>query len=173
MKEKKSMDEFNTLVIILIFLATILLSSRFFYKSALKSVATRLSDQLKLDIAQVNFSYEQMVYLVSFPSSLPIIKDAEREDLQMEYEYSSFFFPKLTGIKVSLHKGNEQLTLAYLPIKDFRLPKLDQLLEQGAISEKEYLMLSTWKLIHPKTLQEIVIEVFKQMESKNRLHSPN
>lgn len=165
------MGGFSTFVTILIFVATITFSSQFFYKLALKSYATRLADKLTIDILQLNFSYEQMVYFVSLPSNLPLIKDSKKTDLQIECEYSSVFFPKLTGIKVSIHRGSESLTLSYLPIKDFRLPKLDQLLEQGAISEIDYLRLSTWKLIHPKTLNEIINEVYKQIEGRNKMQS--
>ncbi|MGF7047894.1 hypothetical protein J2T13_002400 [Paenibacillus sp. DS2015] len=67
-----------------------------------------------------------------------------------------------------IRTDTDNLILAYLPIKDFRLPKLDQILEKGKIDETDYLKASTYKLMHQTTLKEISDEVYKQMQVGRR-----
>lgn len=149
---------------IFIFISIILLTSRFFYFTELKSMTQKLTRLHGFDIIGLDYSFEQIVYFVSLPSNLPTIKYAKLENIVIKHSYQSLFFPNLTGIKIVIHTEMENLTLAYLPIKDFRLPALDQLLERGKIDEVDYLKISTCKLIHPKTLKEISDEVYKQMQ---------
>jgi hypothetical protein len=160
----KTVSEFSVIAVVFIFLATILLSSRFFYVMELKSYAKKLKQSLGVSVIELDYSFDQMVYFVSLPSNSPIIKNAKREDISIEYDYTSFFFPKLSGISIYIHNKREKEMLAYLSIKDFRLPKLDQMLEGGKLSEKEYLKVSMYKLIHENTMKEISEEVYKQIQ---------
>ncbi|WP_438348553.1 hypothetical protein ACP8HI_23615 [Paenibacillus sp. FA6] len=149
---------------IFIFISIILMSSRFFYFTELKSMTQKITRLHGFDIEELDYSFEQIVYFVSLPSNLPAIKHAQLENIVIKRSFESLFFPRLLGIKIVIHTDTENLTLAYLPIKDFRLPALDQLLEQGKIDEVDYLKISTCKLIHSQTLKEISDEVYKQMQ---------
>jgi hypothetical protein len=102
--------------------------------------------------------------VISLPSNLPIIKNVKPEELTIELDYTSLIFPQLSGIKIYIKTNKEKMVLAYLPTKDFRLPTLDQMLEQGKINEGDYLKISTYKLIHQTTLKEITGEVYKQLQ---------
>jgi len=152
-----------SLVLVLLYIGILLLSARFFYKQALKSFAKTLSKRLNVDILKLDYSFEQMIYFISLPSNLPAIREANREDVLIKLDYSSLFFPKLSGIHVMIKDKGNHLQIAYLPIKDFRLPSLDQMLEQGKINEAEYMRMGAFMVSHPSILTEIKEEVLKQM----------
>lgn len=156
--------ELRGIVLVLIFVSANLASGRLFYVYHLKSYAKRKAKSLGFDILKMDFSFEQMVYFLTLPSSLPAVKKAKPQDIKVEIDYGSFFFPKVAGIKVKLRNASEEKILAYLPIKDFRLPQLDQLLERREIDEAAYLKMATYKLIHSNTLQEISEEVYNHIK---------
>ncbi|MNN42526.1 hypothetical protein D3C76_1407130 [compost metagenome] len=81
----------------------------------------------------------------------------------IKLDYRSIFYPRLMGIKIYIKTDDEDIIISYLPTKDFRLPILDQILEQGKINEDDYLKISTYKLIHQTTLKEIAEEAYKQI----------
>jgi hypothetical protein len=151
-------------VIIIFFISIIFLSSRFFYSMELKSVTRGLTQSQGFHILELDYSFEQIVYFVSLPSNIQEIKDAKQSDLMIKLDYKSLLFPRLSGIKIVIKNETENIILAYLHVKDFRLPALDQILEQGKIDEREYLKISTYKLMHPTTLKEISDEVYMQMQ---------
>ncbi|HLO12472.1 MAG TPA: hypothetical protein VK190_09675 [Pseudoneobacillus sp.] len=155
---------FSVSLTVFIFITTIVLSSCLFYKVELKTLTNKVMKDLSLKIVELDFSFEQMVYFISLPSNLPVIKMAKKEDLSLELEYSSLFFPRLTGVKIYIQTNDEYVILSYLPIKDFRLPKLDQLLESGKINQTDYFNISSTKLMHPSTLNQIKDEVYKQLQ---------
>lgn len=155
---------FISMIIIVVFLAIILFSSRYFYIMELRAFSKKAMKYLQLDIINLEFSFGQMVYFISLPSNLPHIKNANKDDIVVELQYSSLFFPEVSGIKVLVKGAVKTEVLAYLPISDFRLPSLDRLLEQEKINEQEYIKMSTYKLIHPATLREIAEESYKQIQ---------
>jgi hypothetical protein len=155
---------FSVSLTIFIFAATILLSGPLFYKIELKAFTNKTLKNLSLKVVELDFSFEQMVYFISLPSNLPVVKTAKKGDLSLELEYSSLFFPRLTGVKIYIKTNGEYVIVSYLPIKDFRLPKLDQLLESGEINQSDYVKISSTKLMHPSTLNQIKDEVHKQLQ---------
>ncbi len=159
------MTEFSNLLIILLFIFTILLSSKFFYIGELKIFARRISSLYGLDIINLDFSFEQMVYFVSLPSHSPIMKNVELSDIHIEYDYTSLFLPELSGIQVYINVESEKMLIAYLATKDFRVPKLDQMQEQRKINSTGYLKISSYKLVNQKTIKEITNEVYNQIHS--------
>ncbi|MNO85493.1 hypothetical protein D3C76_768660 [compost metagenome] len=157
------MTGFSVIVATLVFVGFLLLSSRFFCFVEMKSVAVRITKSLGLNIVELDYSFEQIVYFVSLPSNIPTLKNAKQEDLVIKLDYRSLFFPRLTGIKIFIKTEEEDIIISYLPTKDFRLPVLDQILEQGKINRDDYLKISTYKLIHQTTLNEIAEESYKQI----------
>ncbi|WP_442597123.1 hypothetical protein [Neobacillus sp. D3-1R] len=157
------MTEFSIIISAIIFISVLLLSNRYFYFLELKAFTNRVSRTLGLDVLQLDYSFEQMVYFISLPSNIPVIKKAKQEDILIKCVYTSLFFPRLSGIKILIKSNEENRVVAYLPIKDFRLPTLDRIQEEGKINESSYLKISTYKLSHSTTLKEISEEVFKQI----------
>lgn len=157
------MTGFSATIAIVVFSVLILISNRLFYYIEMKTVAVRITKSIGLNIVDLDYSFEQIVYFVSLPSNIPNIKNAKQENLVIKLDYRSLFFPRLVGIKIYIRTEQEDIIISYLPIKDFRLPALDQILEQGKINEADYLKISTYKLIHQRTLQEIAEEVYNQI----------
>jgi hypothetical protein len=156
--------ELTFIIAALVFVLTSIMTSRPMYTLSMKNYSKRVTSQYAIRIADLHYSYDQMIYFISLPTTLPYIKAAVKEDLIIEQDYSSFFYPELKGIKISLDHEGEKLYLAYLPIGNFRLPHLDKLQQDGSIDEEAYLKISTTKLLHPDTLQEVRDEVFKQLQ---------
>lgn len=157
------MSEAIVLSIILIFITVLIISGRFFYLLEVRAVAKKLLKTFKLDVLNLNYSFEQMVFLNSLPSNIPILSKSKKGDVIIKYDYNLLAFNQLKGIKVYIEYEHESLLLGYLNIKDFRFPTLDLLLKNGDINEELYQKVAIYKLIHPSTLDEITTEVFKQI----------
>jgi hypothetical protein len=140
------------------------LTSRPLYNLSQKHYSKRVTAYYGFQVSELHYSYDQMIYFISMPTTLPYIKNALKEDLIIEQDYSSYFFPVLKGIKISLKQHGENMYLAYLPIGNFRLPHLDKLQQEGTIDEQTYLRISTSKLLDPGTLKEVREEVYKQLQ---------
>ncbi|WLR57030.1 hypothetical protein LC048_09240 [Mesobacillus subterraneus] len=148
----------------LFFFMTSALTSRPLYNLSRKRYSNRVTAQYGFKVSDLHYSYDQMIYFISMPTTLPYIKNSLMEDLVIEQDYSSYFFPVLKGIKISLKQNGENMYLAYLPIGNFRLPHLDKLQHEGIIDEQTYLRISTSKLLDPGTLKEVREEVYKQLQ---------
>ena len=158
------MIELALILAFLFFFLASALTSRPLYILSQIFYSKRVTAQYGFKVSDLHYSYDQMVYFISLPTTLPYIKDAFMEDLIIEQDYSSYFFPLLKGIKVSLKQNEEKLFIAYLPIGNFRLPHLDKLQQDGTIDEQTYLRISTSKLLHRNTLKEVREEVYKQLQ---------
>lgn len=143
---------------------TAALTSRPIYNLSMKNYTKRVTSKFGFKVADLHYSYDQMIYFISLPTTLPYVKTAVKEDLIIEKDYSSFFFPVLKGIKISLFVNDQKIYLAYLPIGNFRLPHLDKLQQDGKIDEQAYLKISTSKLLHPRTQKDVSEEVYKQLQ---------
>lgn len=158
------MIEMTFIMAVIVFLMTAGLTSRPFYDFSMKKYTKRVTSKFGFKVSDLHYSYDQMIYFISLPTTLPYVKAADKDDLIIEQDYSSFFYPVLKGIKISLEFNEQKLYLAYLPIGNFRLPHLDKLQQEGCIDEQTYLKISTSKLLHPKTLTEVREEVYKQLQ---------
>jgi hypothetical protein len=158
------MSEITVIFLIIIFLTIIFLSGNFFYILEVKTATRKLMDSLNVNLLELNYSFEQMVFFHSLPSNIPTIKNASKENLSIEFSYNSPLFRKLQGIKIYVKRDGETILLAFLATSNFRLPRLDLLQNQGKINETDYLKIATYRLIHTQTLNEITNEVYKQMK---------
>ncbi len=160
------MDYALLLLNIIAFTTVFLITTRPLYLRSLRIKAERVSKRIGLSLNDLVYSYEQMVFFTALPSHLPQLKQADISDITLKLDYHSMFFPRLKGVKVIVTKGRHPFDLAYLPIKDFRLPALDRLSSESHLSDKEYLMVSSYIASNPKTLLEIKEEVFHKMQFK-------
>ncbi|RSD25379.1 hypothetical protein [Mesobacillus subterraneus] len=158
------MIELTFIIGSLVFLAASALTSRPLYNYSMKNYSKRVSSKYGFSVSDLHYSYDQMIYFISLPTTLPYVRSATKEDLIIEQDYSSFFYPSLKGIRISLKQDGKSLNLAYLPIGNFRLPHLDKLQQEGRIDEEAYLKISTTKLLQAGTLQEVREEVYKQLQ---------
>lgn len=158
------MNEVTFISAFLFFLITSFLTSIPFYNLSMKQFTKRIPARYGFKVSELNYSYDQMIYFISMPTSLPYVKAAGKNDLIIEHDYSSFLYPLLKGIKISLITNGQKLHLAYLPIGSFWIPHLDKLLQDGKIDEQTYLKISASKLLHPKTMNEVREEVYKQLQ---------
>lgn len=158
------MNEFIFITGIFLFLATIVLTERAFYHLAMKLTEMHFEKKYGYSIVSMSFSFEQMVYLVKLPSNSPIFREAKKEQLSIDYDYSSYMFPNIRGISVNIKSDQDQVTLAYLPIESYRSPVLDKLLKEGTINLGTYRKISTCKIRHPKMKEIIIEEVFRKLQ---------
>lgn len=115
----------------------------------------------------LNFSYDRVVYTISLPTNRPDIMGADKGDFRFVEEYDSWIYPQLSGVRIELNQEQENPKLiAYLPIEQFRLPLLDQLLVDRVISGETYRRICIYKLILPSTRNEMIDEVYKQIHNK-------
>lgn len=160
------MDYALLLLNIIAFTTVFLMTTRPLYLRSLKLKAERVAKRLGLSLNEFVYSYEQMVFFTALPSHLPQLKHADIADITLKLDYHSMFFPRLQGVKVIITKGSHPFDLAYLPIKDFRLPALDRLSSESHLTDKEYLVVSSYIASNPRTLLEIKEEVFNKMQFK-------
>jgi hypothetical protein len=158
------LNEVTFMLAIAFFLMTTAITSRPFYQFSMKRYTKRVPSKFGFKVSELNYSYDQMIYFISLPTTLPNVKSAKKNDLIIEHDYSSFFYPLLKGVKISIVTNGEKVYLAYLPVGNFWIPQLDKLKQEGKIDEQTYLKISTSKLLHPKTMKEVREEVYKHLQ---------
>lgn len=141
-----------------------MLSAKYFYLLAIKTTTNKYFKKQQLNLEDLHYSFEQIIYFYKLPSNIAAIKHATRNQLSLKFDFSNFLFVKLNGIYIEIEKTKEPVILAYLPIKNFMLPYLDEKINEGSISESLSTQISIAKLIHKKTLQEIMDEVYYQVQ---------
>ncbi|TCI44225.1 MULTISPECIES: hypothetical protein [unclassified Exiguobacterium] len=157
------MSEFSVMMMAVAFVGTILLSSRYCYLFILSHIAKREAAALHVSLQDVSFSFDQMVYFIALPTTIPEVRDAMKDELIIEPYYESHFFPDVNGIQVSVKSGQEVIPITYLPIDDFSLPILDRYLETRKIDERTNRIIRAHVIVHDRTLQAIRDEVYHHL----------
>lgn len=157
------MSEFSVMIMAVAFIGTILLTSRPCYLFVLSHIAKREAAILHVSLKDVSFSFDQMVYFIALPTTIPEVRDARKDELIIEPYYESYFFPDVNGIQVSVKSGQEVIPLTYLPIDDFSLPILDRYLEARTIDERANRIIRAHVIVHDRTLQAIRDEVYHHL----------
>lgn len=158
--------EVQSVILLCLFVIGLLLS-KYGYRIILRLFTKNKLKQLGYKLEDVQFSFDRMVYTISLPTNQPDIIRAAKENFAVKEEYNSWIYPQLIGSRVVLQpvQGHDQL-IAYLPVEQFRLPLLDNLLMDGKITEEDYRRISECKLILPLTKAEIIDEVYTQIHNK-------
>ncbi|WP_114164971.1 hypothetical protein [Exiguobacterium sp. TNDT2] len=157
------MTEFSVMIMTVAFIATILFTSRPSYRFVTGSVANRHAEALGVSLKDVSFSFDQMVYFIALPTTIPEVRDAMKEELVVEPYYESYFFPEVNGVQVSVKSGSAVIPIAYLPIDDFSLPVLDRHLEAGKVNERVNRTIRAHMIVHERTLAAIRDEVYHHL----------
>ncbi|PXW93160.1 hypothetical protein DES38_101246 [Streptohalobacillus salinus] len=145
-------------------LVVLWLSSRPFYKLAVKLIAKYHLKKLNQSLIQLHYSFEQLVYFHSLPTHIEAISTADKEAIKLRFEYHPFLFTQLTGIYVDICRKNEKVTLCYLPIDQFMLPYLDQQMQQQTLDYRTSKAISIAKLLHSDTKEKLIDEVHAQIQ---------
>lgn len=164
------MSEFSVMMMAVTFIGTILLSSRPCYLFILRHIAKREAAALRISLQDVSFSFDQMVYFIALPTTIPEVRDARKDELIIEPYYESHFFPDVNGIQVSVKSGQEVIPITYLPIDDFSLPILDRYLETRTIDERTNRIIRAHVIVHERTLQAIRDEVHHHLHEDRVRH---
>lgn len=158
----------NQLIIVFLFILTYTTvtigTAKYFYLLNIKTATNRFLKKKQENLMELHYSFEQIIYFYQLPSNISLIKHATQDQLTLKYDYSNVPFVQLNGIYLQIETGNDPIILAYLPIKNFMLPYLDEKRKDGEISESLITKISIAKLIHEKTLQEIKNEVYNQIQ---------
>ncbi|KDN57878.1 MAG: hypothetical protein LPJ96_11685 [Exiguobacterium sp.] len=157
------MNEFSVMVMAVVFVGTLLFTSRPCYRLILRSIAKREAARLNVSLQDVSFSFDQMVYFIALPTTIPTARDASIDELVIEPYYESYFFPEVNGVQVSIRTGHETIPVAYLPLHDFSLPLLDRYLETRIIDERTNRIIRAHMILHERTAQAIREEVYQQL----------
>lgn len=157
------MSEFSVMMMTVTFIGAILLSSRPCYLFILRYIAKREAGALHVSLKDVSFSFDQMVYFIALPTTIPEVRDAMKQELIVKPYYESYFFPDVNGIQVSVKSGQKLVPITYLPINDFSLPILDRHLEAHTIDERTNRIIRAHVIVHERTLQAIRDEVYNHL----------
>ena len=164
------MTEFSVMMMAVTFIATILFTSRPCYRFVTGNLARRHAAALGVSLKDVSFSFDQMVYFIALPTTIPEVRDAIKDELVVEPYYESYFFPDVNGVQVSVKSENAVVPIAYLPIDDFSLPVLDRYLETKTIDERVKRTIRAHMIVHERTLEAIRDEVYHHLH-KDRFAS--
>ena len=157
------MGEIIAFMSLMTFLTALVVTGRPLYLLSLRLYTMLKTKHLSINLDDLHYSFEQMVYFVTLPSHLPYVMKATKDDLMIEIEYDGWIFPVLKGIRIILKSDGERYVISYLSIEQFRIPLLDQLEQQGKINSDTYHKISTCKLLEKTTLQNVLEEVFRQL----------
>lgn len=157
------MTEFSVMIMTVAFIGSILLTSQPCYRFVTGNLARRHATALGVSLKDVSFSFDQMVYFIALPTTIPEVRDAAKAELVVEPYYESYFFPEVNGVQVSVKSGSAVTPIAYLPIDDFSLPVLDRHLEAGKINERVNRTIREHMIVHDRTLEAIRDEVYDHL----------
>jgi|GEM_PF-5913453 len=157
------MTEFSVMIMTVTFIGCILLTSQPCYRFVTGNLARRHAAILGVSLKDVSFSFDQMVYFIALPTTIPEVRDAVKEELVVEPYYDSYFFPEVNGVQVSVKSESAVIPIAYLPIDDFSLPVLDRYLETGKINERANRTIREHMIVHDRTLEAIREEVYHHL----------
>lgn len=157
------MTEFSVMIMTVTFIGSILLTSQPCYRFVTGYLARRHAAVLGVSLKDVSFSFDQMVYFIALPTTIPEVRDAAKKELIIIPYYESYFFPEVNGVQVSVKSRTSAIPIAYLPIDDFSLPVLDRNLEAGKINERVNRTIREHMIVHDRTLAAIRDEVYHHL----------
>ncbi|SDJ36249.1 hypothetical protein [Salimicrobium halophilum] len=158
------MSGFSIVSLGLLFIVTVLGTGRFFYFREINKSIERKMSQFHMNLEEIECSFEQIVYFVTLPSHLPLMQTTTKDDIHLQYDMEKGLFPKLIGLKVYIDSGEERRMIAYLPMEQFRIPKLDRLYVKRELTGEMYQKTAAAKVMLVCTQEEIKEEVYHQLK---------
>ncbi len=152
-------------ILVVIFTALIIIfTSRYFYLLQVKIITRKTLKKYHVTLSELHYSFEQIVFFHTLPSQIKAINQAKKSQFKLRFDYEGFIFVKLTGIYIEIESDEEPIIIAYLPLKNFMLPFLDEKINEGDIDHPLSKKISLAKALHPDTLNEMINEVYNQVQ---------
>ncbi len=157
---------------IFIYLLTVYFLGSKVYFWALKLYSKIRLKSLGLELDDLEFSFEQIDYLVSTPSANFSEGFAEKNNFFIRSLRKSIIWPEIYALKVVAQVANkdnnfkqnyEEIEIAFLDKNRFPVPILDTLKYYDEISDYDYRLLVSYLFSHPQTHNLIVKEVRKRV----------
>jgi hypothetical protein len=161
------MDHLVISCLIVVFFLISFLISRPLHFIGLKYKTNKILQRLHLNLSDLYYSLDSLVYFIQIPCHNPQIKTTKLENLYIKKEYTSLIYPTVIGLKVYLTQtsGEDQL-VAYFPIKKMGFPQLTEFILNDELKPEEAEIINTYKAIHPQTMNEIIAEVHGKITGK-------
>ncbi|WP_143786675.1 hypothetical protein [Orenia metallireducens] len=159
----------NLLVIgIFTYIACLLYFRDCFYSYGLEFFAKRKLLKIGQKLEDLEFSFEQIYYLVATPSTNCDFCKLNLEDFIVEKGKVSFFHGEIYDLKVYAQMPDGQKKLVAIVPKDkFPVPILDTMLYYNQINQSDYEMLVSYLFSHPRTHRMIIEEIRKRVIEGN------
>ncbi|WP_416149775.1 hypothetical protein ACM26V_01900 [Salipaludibacillus sp. HK11] len=159
------------LVILSCFIVVIcsVIFSRVFSEFLIKWKSESKFAKLNTDIQDIHYSFEELTYFVSLPNRNPVIYHSELSHFQAKPSYRSFIFPVHEGLITTLHRGNQDINIAFMSVDQFRIPLLERWRHERKINEKEYMEMKSYVLIHKLTRAAFIEEAYRQIRRDDRI----
>ena len=146
-------------LVIVIYVGMIIFLGDKIYFWLLNLIARKKLDKLGYKIEDLNFSFEQIVYLVSTPSSNYKLNDL-KSDYEIEKLRVSTLCPAIDMLKIVAHtQTGEKINLALIKKDKFPVPILDTLVYHDKINQWEYDLFISYIFFHPRTHDLLLEEV--------------
>ena len=146
-------------LVIVIYVGMIIFLGDKIYFWLLNLIARKKLDKLGYKIEDLNFSFEQIVYLVSTPSSNYKLNDL-KSDYEIEKLRVSTLCPAIDMLKIVAHtQTGEKINLALIKKDKFPVPILDTLVYHDKINQWEYDLFISYIFSHPRTHDLLLEEV--------------
>ncbi len=151
----------NLLIIgMFLYITIILLTGEKLYCLGLDFFATKKLKKLGYSFNDLEFSFEQIYYIVSTPSINSELCKLPTNNYFIKKGKLSLFSSKINDLQifVKMPNGKKKL-LAIVPKDRFPVPILDSMLYYNEIDQKEYDLLIAYLFSHVKTHDMIIKEV--------------
>jgi|GEM_PF-6337893 len=131
-----------------------------FYFWGLEFFAKKKLLQIGQELENLEFSFEQIYYLVATPSTNYDFCELNLEDFIVEKGKESFFYGGIYDLKIYAQMpGGQKKLVAIVPKDKFPVPILDTMLYYDQINQSEYNLLVSYLFSHPRTHKMIIEEV--------------
>ncbi|WP_027340739.1 hypothetical protein [Halonatronum saccharophilum] len=151
-------------IAMLIYLLVLIFFAEKIYFITLSVLAKRRLKKLGYELSELEFSFEQISYLVATPSSNCDFCNLSIDRYKVEKAKACPFNPASFALKIyaKMPDGEDKL-LAILDKERFPVPILDTLLYYKKINQRDYDILISYLFSHYNTHQLIVQEVRERL----------
>lgn len=142
---------------VIVYLGVSLLLGERAYYWFLNYLGEKKLKELGLTLDDLEFSFEQIDYLVATPSVSCRVNSVE--SLYVKKVKRHIFGSRLHALRIISQVGEKEKVLAIIARDRFPVPLLDTLLYHDQINEREYELLASYLFAHQRTHRLIVEEV--------------
>lgn len=151
-------------IAIIIYIVILVFLSKKIYFWTLDFFARRKLGQLGYSLKDLDFSFEQIDYLVATPTTNSTLCNIAINNYFIEKARISVFNPEIYALEVFVKLDDTKKELLAIVAKDrFPVPILDTLLYYNKIDNRDYKLLISYLFLHPRTHEMLIKEVRRRM----------